>query len=58
MSDSKGTVSSRMMILQEEKIITRSGCREVHLLSVGMVDAPGRGQSGKSAKNSRGRTFG
>ena len=50
MLDSKGTVSSRMMILQEEKIITRSGCREVHRISVGIVDAPGRGQSGKSAK--------
>ena len=50
MLDSKGTVSSRMMILQEGKTVTRSERREVHRISVGMVDATGRGQSGKSAK--------
>ena len=47
--DSKGTVSSTM-ILQEGKTITRSGRREVHRISVGMVDVPRREQSGKSAK--------
>ena len=52
MLDSNGTVSSRMMILREGKVKTRSGrsLRGVHKTSGGMVEAPGRGQSGKSAK--------
>ena len=32
------------------KIIARSERRKVHRISVGMVDAPGKRQSGKSAK--------
>ena len=50
MLDSNGTVSSRMMILREGKVKTRSGQRGVHKTSGGMVEAPGRGQSGKLAK--------
>ena len=50
MLDSNGTISSRMMILREAKIITRSGRREAYRISARIVDAPGRGQSGKSAK--------
>ena len=50
MLDSKGTVSSRMMILRKGKIIARSERRKVHRISVRMVDVPGRGQFGKSAK--------
>ena len=58
MLDSKGTVSSFMMTLREGKIITRSGHREVHRMSLGIVDAPGREQSGQSAKNFTGWTYG
>ena len=48
MLDSKGTVSSSMMILWEGK--NYRGRREVHRITVGLVDAPATEQSGKSAK--------
>ena len=50
MFDSKGTVSSRMIIFREGKIITKSGRREVQTTSGGMVEPVGRGQPGRSAR--------
>ena len=50
MLDSKGTVSSRMIILREGKRITRSGRKEVQRTSGGIVEPVGRGQSGKSTR--------
>ena len=50
MLDSKGTVSSRMIIFREGKSITRSGRKEVQRTLGGIVEPVGRGQSDRSAR--------
>ena len=48
--DSKGILSSRMIIFREGKSITRSGRKEVQRTLGGIVEPVGRGQSGRLAR--------
>ena len=47
MLDSKGTVSSSMIIFREGKSIIRSGRKDVQRTLGGIVEPEGRGQSGR-----------